>query len=134
MIYLRKQFEADLKNLTEGGSVSLLGKWLPSVNASNQETVYQAKKVARAFGMNDAAYRKALTALRAKIHIIENHLREKVITSIMNSSPLKRCSNTKWLSGGTTGKDIKLFSPKQVLEMQSSMQIMWHPMNWLNLI
>lgn len=45
LIYLRKQFEADLKNLTEGGSVSLLGKWLPSVNASNQETVYQAKTV-----------------------------------------------------------------------------------------
>lgn len=45
LIYLRKQFEADMKKLAEGGSVSLLGKWLPSVNASNQETVYQAKTV-----------------------------------------------------------------------------------------
>lgn len=89
LIYLRKQFEADLKKLAEGESVSLLGKWLPSVNASNQETVYQAKKVARAFDMNDAAYRKALTALRAKIHIIENHLREKGYTFDYEQQPSK---------------------------------------------
>ncbi len=89
LVYLRKQFECDMKNLAEGEPVSLLGKWLPSVNASNPETVCQGKKIARAFGMNDAAYRKALTALRAKIRIIENHLREKDYTFDYEQQPSK---------------------------------------------
>lgn len=89
LAYLRKQFEIDMKNLAEGESVSLLGKWLPSVNASNEETVHQAKKIARAFGMNDAAYRKALTALRAQIRIIENYLREKDYTFDYEQQPSK---------------------------------------------
>ncbi len=75
--YLKVQFDADLEALKCGENVSLLAKWLPSVNASNGGTVRNAKKIAKAFGMNDATYRKALTALRAKIQIIENNLREK---------------------------------------------------------
>ncbi|MBQ2718446.1 MAG: DUF2828 family protein [Clostridia bacterium] len=74
---LQKQFRADTEALAHGGEVSLLAKWLPSVNASNRETVAHAKRIARHFGMNDACYRKALVALRAHIRIIENHLREK---------------------------------------------------------
>mgnify|MGYP000311463527 CR=1 FL=1 len=55
----------------------LLAKWLPSVNASNEDVIRQAKRIARAMGMNDAQYRKTLSALRTKISIIENNLREK---------------------------------------------------------
>lgn len=77
---LKKQFDADSQALCEGGEVSLLAKWLPSVNASSRETVRHAKKIAKHFGMNDAAYRKALVALRARIRIIENNLREKDYT------------------------------------------------------
>ena len=73
---LRQQFEADMSALQTGESVSLLGKWLPSVNAHNAEAVRQAKLLARAFGMNEAAYRKALSALRREIRILENILRE----------------------------------------------------------
>lgn len=75
--YIKKQFEADMRMLEAEGGVSLLAKWLPSVNASNAQTVKNAKKIARSLGLNDAAYRKALTALRARIRIIENHLRER---------------------------------------------------------
>lgn len=77
---LRQQFIKDCRALEEGEQVSLLGKWLPSVNASNMETVRMAKKLARAFDMNDAQYRKALSALRAKIRIIENSLRTRDYT------------------------------------------------------
>ena len=77
---LHRQFLADMQALEEGGQVSLLGKWLPSVNASNAETVRMAKQLARAFGMNDARYRRALSALRAQIRIIENNLRERDYT------------------------------------------------------
>ena len=74
---LKAQFEADNEALKNGGEVSLLAKWLPSVNASSAETVLYAKKIARHFSMSDASYRKALVALRAHIRIIENNLREK---------------------------------------------------------
>ena len=74
---LRAQFAEDLEKLGEDKPVSLLGKWLPSVNASNAETVKAGKKIARAFGLTDAEYRKKLTALRAKIRILENNLRQR---------------------------------------------------------
>ena len=86
---LKAQFDADTAAPAEGGSVSLLGKWLPSVNASNADTVRHAKMVARSFGLTDAAYRKALTALRARIRILENDLREKDYTFDYAKQPSK---------------------------------------------
>lgn len=73
---IRACFVRDMEAQESGREVSLLGKWLPSVNASSRQTVINAKKVAKALGMDDASYRKALTALRARIRIIENSLRE----------------------------------------------------------
>ena len=86
---LYEQFKADNAALENGGEVSLLAKWLPSVNASNRETVLNAKKIAKHFGMNDASYRKALVALRARIRIIENNLREKDYTFDYSKQPSK---------------------------------------------
>lgn len=65
---IRKQLGADLSSEAE---VSLLAKWLPSVNASNGETVHKAKRIARYLGMTDAVYRKTLVALRKKVRIRE---------------------------------------------------------------
>ncbi len=77
---LRQQFQVDMDALDRGEPVSLLGKWLPSVNAHNEDTVRHAKLLAQAFGMTDARYRKALTRLRQSIRILENNLREKDYT------------------------------------------------------
>ena len=71
---IRKQLEEDM---AEDGEVSLLAKWLPSVNASNEDTIRMAKRIARCLGMTDARYRKTLVALRKKIRILENNLRER---------------------------------------------------------
>ena len=88
LVELNRQFREDMENLkVDGKPVSLLGKWLPSVNASNAETVANAKKIARAFGLKDADYRKALSALRARIRIIENNLREKDYTFDYEAQP-----------------------------------------------
>lgn len=81
-----KQLEADLAS---EGEVSLLAKWLPSVNASNGETVCKAKRIARYLGMPDAAYRKTLVELRKKIRIIENNLREKDYSFDYSKQPSK---------------------------------------------
>ncbi len=83
---IRKQLEADLASDAE---VSLLAKWLPSVNASNRETVRKAKRIARYLGMSDAEYRKTLVELRKKIRIIENNLREKDYSFDYSKQPSK---------------------------------------------
>ncbi|MGM9602181.1 MAG: DUF2828 family protein [Faecousia sp.] len=71
---IAKQLKEDLES---GANVSLLAKWLPSVNASNADTIRMAKKIARSLDMTDAQYRKTLVALRQKIRILENNLRQK---------------------------------------------------------
>lgn len=85
----KRQFNADLKAMAERGKVSLLAKWLPSVNASNKETIAFAKKVANYFGMDYALYRKSLSVLRKYIRIIENNLREKDYTFDYETEPSK---------------------------------------------
>lgn len=74
-----RQLQDDLANL-ETEAISLLAKWLPSVNASNEKTVIRAKKIAKALSFSEKEYRQLLTKVRAKIKIIENNLREKDYT------------------------------------------------------
>ncbi len=77
---VRKQLNKDIDAMQKQESVSLLAKWLPSVNASSASTVRMAKKLAKALGMNEAVYRKTLSSLRKHLQIIENNLREKNYT------------------------------------------------------
>ena len=55
---VKNQLEKDRCAMKEGKDVSLLGKWLPSVNASCKETVALAKNVMNALGMKAEEYRK----------------------------------------------------------------------------
>ena len=86
---IKKQLQTDLEAMDRGDDVSLLAKWLPSVNASNAQTVRQAKRIARFLGMTDAAYRKTLVKLRERIRIIENSLREKDYSFDYTKQPAK---------------------------------------------
>ena len=86
---LKEQFEKDLTALKNGEEASLLAKWLPSVNASNTQTVLKGKRIAKHFGINEATYRKALVSLRAHIKIIENNLRKKDYTFDYSKQPSK---------------------------------------------
>lgn len=74
---IKQQLEDDRNAMDMGDDVSLLAKWLPSINASNTDTIRQAKRIARYLGMSDAQYRKTLVKLRQRIRILENNLREK---------------------------------------------------------
>ena len=87
--FIKEQLDKDLAALKAGESVSLLAKWLPSVNANNKETVKKAKKLAKALGYNDAAYRKVLVLLRAEIKLMENYLREKDYSFSYEKQPSK---------------------------------------------
>ena len=87
--YIRSTLAGDIQALNAGGEVSLLAKWLPSVNASSEATVRTARKIAKAIGMSEAEYRKTLSSLRAQIKIIENNLREKDYTFEYEKQPSK---------------------------------------------
>ncbi len=87
MVLIAEQLREDLRRDENGEPVSLLAKWLPSVNASNQDAVRMAKTIARALDMTDAAYRKMLTRLRARIRILENNLRERDYTFDYQAQP-----------------------------------------------
>lgn len=83
---IRKQLESDLAPDAE---VSLLAKWLPSVNTSNKEAVRRAKRIAHYLGMSDSEYRKTLVGLRKKLRIIENNLRERDYSFDYSKQPSK---------------------------------------------
>ncbi|MBP3360769.1 MAG: DUF2828 family protein [Clostridia bacterium] len=83
---IRLQLEKDTASENE---VSLLAKWLPSVNASNKNTVRTGKHIAKALNMTDKEYRKLLSGLRQKIKIIENNLREKDYSFDYSKQPSK---------------------------------------------
>lgn len=87
--YIKSQFDADMDILQRDGSVSLLGKWLPSINTHNPDTVRDGKIIAKALGLNAAEYRRALTALRANISIVENNLRQQDYTFAYENQPSK---------------------------------------------
>ena len=86
---IKEQLSADLAAMANGASVSLLAKWLPSVNAHAAETVMNAKRIARALGMSDAKYRKTLSALRSHMEIVENRLRERKYDFAYEKQPSK---------------------------------------------
>ena len=55
---------------------SLLGKWMPSENASKKETIAKARWFIKEFGYTPKQYRKVLTSLRKKINVLETLMSE----------------------------------------------------------
>lgn len=111
---ISRQLKADCEALTSGGEVSLLAKWLPSVNASNQDTVRLAKLLVKNLGMSDAEYRRTLSALRAHIRILENNLREKDYSFDYAKQPSKAMFKYRRAFYRNDGERYKAFLDKVV--------------------
>lgn len=110
--FIAKTLNADIKAMNEKKEVTLLAKWLPSVNASNAETVKQAKRLAKRLGMEQSEYRKTLSALRAYIKIIENNLREKDYTFDYEKQPSKALFKYRQAFINNDGERYKAFLEK----------------------
>ena len=82
-----EQLREDLRHDALGEPVSLMAKWLPSVNASDRDTVLAARRIARTLDMTEAVYRKTLSRLRARIRILENNLRMRDYTFDYQAQP-----------------------------------------------
>ena len=78
--YIRHRLQQDVRLMQKNKPVSLLAKWLPSVNTSASHTREQARQICRLLGMREKEYRKTLSALRTHIGIVENQLRQQDYT------------------------------------------------------
>ena len=68
---MQQQLDADLQSMKRHESVSLLAKWLPSVNASSKQTRTYANIIIRYLHCTAAEYRKTLAALRRYTNVLE---------------------------------------------------------------
>lgn len=69
-ITIKKQLAEDMQS----DKPSLLGKWLPTINASSPTTRKKARAVAEGLGMTEIEYRKAVRSLRKKIKTVEEQM------------------------------------------------------------
>ena len=68
---IQNQLNVDRLSYKSGGQVSLLGKWLPSINASSKDSKRLGRKIASHLGLSEKEYRKILSNLRTHIRIVE---------------------------------------------------------------
>lgn len=71
---IEAQFNIDRLMYRTGANVSLLAKWLPSVNASSKDTKRLGRKIAAHLGLSERDYRKILSNLRAHIKVVEQKM------------------------------------------------------------
>lgn len=69
--FMSAQFRKDIVAMGKGETISLLAKWLPSVNTSSAETRRKARKVCAYFGLTERVYRKTLAKLRKYTNVVE---------------------------------------------------------------
>lgn len=70
MELVSETFHSDIQNCMAGRSISLLAKWMPSINASGKAR-QQAKRFVKHFGLTHEGYRKMLSKLRAYLDVTE---------------------------------------------------------------
>lgn len=68
---VRTQLSYDINAMNAKTNVSLLAKWMPSINASSKNTVALAHRLAKAINLTPKQYRKTLSALRKYIDVTE---------------------------------------------------------------
>jgi hypothetical protein len=69
--YVKMQLVSDWKHMKSNQHVSLLAKWMPSINASSEHTKALARRFVKALNTTPREYRKNLSALRKYIDVTE---------------------------------------------------------------
>lgn len=74
---VNNQLLEDLENMKNNKSVSLLAKWLPSINSSSKETKRYGKMICKALGLTEREYRKVLSKFRKYLDVVEVKMSDK---------------------------------------------------------
>lgn len=68
---IKRQLSDDIDNYENNKPISLLAKWLPSINTSSAKTREKAKRLCKDLHVSDRFYRKTLAQLRAYTNVVE---------------------------------------------------------------
>lgn len=68
------QFRDDLYGACDHRQISLLAKWMPSINTSSRYTVARATRLANALGLTPRLYRKRLSFVRNYLKVVERDM------------------------------------------------------------
>jgi len=71
---ISEQLNADFMGVDLDQPISLLAKWMPSINASSKRTKSLARNFIRHYNMSPATYRKTLSKLRKHLDIVERKM------------------------------------------------------------
>ena len=91
------QWTNDVNNMDAGKPISLLAKWMPSVNTSSVKTVALARKLVAELNMSEKVYRKTLSKLRKYLNVIEQKMSAKQWNEI-NYEAVPSKANVKYNS------------------------------------
>ena len=69
-----EQLSHDEENMKAGKPISLLAKWMPSINCSSKQRKGLAKRFCKFLGMTEKQYRQALSALRKYLNVVERKM------------------------------------------------------------
>ena len=92
VILIKRQLNEDAKNMMENKPISLIAKWLPSINASSRKTKQLAKVICQELGMTKKQYRKTLSKLRAYLKVVEVSMSAKEWNAIDYSAVPSRAN------------------------------------------
>ena len=75
--YIDSQLKNDIDDKNNQKPISLLAKWLPSVNSSSDRTKVYANIIRKHLGMTERDYRKLLAELRMYLDVVERKMSAK---------------------------------------------------------
>ena len=81
--FVKDQINKDLISASKNESISILAKWMPSINTSNRNTVNMAYKFANEMKLTPRQYRKMLTNLRSILNLPETNLSANRIDKVV---------------------------------------------------
>ena len=99
---MTEQLKKDIIGATKNEPISILAKWLKSVNASSNETRILGRKTAAQLGLSEREYRKTLAKLRNHLDVVErkmssgrwNEINFESVPSVAMNRYIK-CYNTR---------------------------------------
>ena len=89
---IKEQLNNDMYQMGRKNAISLCAKWMPSANASSNETRRLAKVLISKLGMTERQYRKMLTALRSYTNVVEVKMSNREWSSIDYSAVPSRAN------------------------------------------
>lgn len=89
---LKKQLDEDIDNMNNGKPISLLAKWMPSVNCSSNEKKRLAHIIVSQLNITEKQYRKMLSKLRSYLKVVEVSMSKKEWSEIDYSAVPSRAN------------------------------------------